>query len=97
MNVKYTKIHKSTEIRKLIAFDEGCIGYYAHGHWDSQSFAITVNQEYDLAAYDQPVWVIDVKQGYFKTAATDPEYEELIFSQHPHPGYTEVTYVEVRS
>jgi hypothetical protein len=96
--MKYPKVNKSTEILELVTIDaiyQDCIGYYACGHWDSQSFAIAINQEYDLADYEQPIWVKDVKQGYFITAATDIDLpDELIFSQLPHPGYAEVTYVE---
>jgi hypothetical protein len=96
--MKYPKVGKSTEILELVTIDaiyQDCIGYYAHGHWDSQSFAIAINQEYDLARDETPVRVRDVKQGYVTTAATDIDLpDEFIFSQLPRTGYAAVTYVE---
>jgi hypothetical protein len=96
--MKYPKVDKSTEILELVTSDaihQDCIGYYAHGHWDSQSFAIAINQEYDLASDEKPVRVRDVKQSYARTEITDSDLpDEFIFSKLPRSGYTAVTYVE---
>jgi hypothetical protein len=97
--MKYPKVNESTEILELVTSDaiyQDVIGYYAYGHWDSQSFAIAINQEYDLTINDgKPIWAKDVKQGYVTTAATDIDLpDELIFSQLPRTGYAAVTYVK---
>jgi hypothetical protein len=84
-NLKYPSVNDSTEILDMVTIDDDIyqdvIGYYAHGHWDSQSFAIAINQEYDLAS-DMTTMNID-------------SADQLIFSQLPRHGYEAATYVEI--
>jgi hypothetical protein len=97
-NLKNPSVNESTEILEMVTIDDDIyqdvIGYYAYGHWDSQSFAIAINQEYDLASDERPVWVRDVKHSYMTTMNIDSA-DQLIFSQLPRHGYEAATYVEI--
>jgi hypothetical protein len=97
-NLKYPSVNESTEILEMVTIDDDIyqdvIGYYAYGHWDLQSFAISINQEYDLASDESPVWARDVKHGYITTMNIDSA-DQLIFSQRPRLGYEAATYVEI--
>ena len=64
-------LEKQIEVRQLQEFDSGeylnVCGYYANGLHSLQQFAITVNQDYELACYDQPIiFTSMVEHGYLR-------------------------------
>lgn len=73
---KYPKIPKDTSIVELREIDGdwigGTTGYFAVGAWDEESFAIAVNEEFNLASlsHKEPVLVSDVKIGRCRKVPT---------------------------